>query len=134
MPKVTSIDHVAMVVADMESSLSFWQDSLGLDVQALRAAPAEDSRIAFLPVAGAQLELVLPTSKDSGLARFLARRGPGMHHICLEVDDLDAMLAQLKSRGVRLINEEPRRVEGGRKYAFVHPESTGGVLVELYQA
>ncbi|HSR21167.1 MAG TPA: VOC family protein, partial [Anaerolineales bacterium] len=71
---------------------------------------------------------------DSGLARYLSKRGPGMHHVCLAVDDLAGLLSQLKSSGIRLINEEPRVAEDGRRYAFVHPESTGGVLVELYQA
>ena len=79
------------------------------------------------------LELVLPTQDDSGVARYLARRGPGMHHVCLEVDDLTAMLEQLKSRGTRLIHEVPQQTEDGPRYAFIHPESTGGVLVELYE-
>jgi methylmalonyl-CoA/ethylmalonyl-CoA epimerase len=78
--------------------------------------------------------LVRPTTRDSGIAKYLAKRGPGMHHLCLEVDDIGAMLEQLKARGVRLINEEARTATDGRKYAFVHPESTGGVLVELYEA
>ncbi len=133
MPKVKSIDHVAMVVADMQKSLSFWRDGLGINVSELREVPAESSRIAFLPLRGSEVELVLPTAEDTGIAKFLAKRGPGMHHLCLEVDDLEGMLAQLKLRGFRLINETPRRAEGGLSYAFVHPDSTGGVLVELYQ-
>lgn len=133
MPKVKSISHVAFVVSDMDASLAFWRDGLGMDVGQLRDVPAENSRIAFLPLADAQVELVLPTSGDSGIARFMAKRGPGMHHICLEVDDLDGMLFRLKARGVRLINEQARRGADGVRYAFVHPESTGGVLVELYQ-
>ncbi len=133
MPRVKSINHVAMVVADMEKSLAFWRDALGMEVRQLRDVPAEGSRIAFLPLTGSEIELVLPTTEDSGIAKFLAKRGPGMHHICLEVDDLAGMLAQLKLRGFRLIHETPRLAEGGVKYAFVHPDSTGGVLVELYQ-
>ena len=133
MAKVISINHVAMVVGDMESSLSFWRDALGLALHELRDVPSENSRIAFLPLAGSEVELVLPTSDDSGVAKYLAKRGPGIHHICLEVDDLDAMVAQLKGRGIRLINEEARFTSAGVKYAFVHPESAGGVLVEIYQ-
>lgn len=133
MAKVISINHVAMVVGDMESSLSFWRDALGLALHELRDVPSENSRIAFLPLAGSEVELVLPTSDDSGVAKYLAKRGPGIHHICLEVDDLDAMVAQLKARGIRLINEEARFTSAGVKYAFVHPESAGGVLVEIYQ-
>ena len=133
MPKVVSINHVAMVVGDLDASLSFWRDALGMELGELRDVPAESSRIAFLPLAGSEVELVLQTTEDSGVAKFLAKRGPGMHHICLEVDDLEAMLAQLKARGIRLIHEEPRTASGGIRYAFVHPESAGGVLVELYQ-
>lgn len=133
MPKVKSIDHVAVAVADMKQSLSFWRDALGLDLRELRDVPAEDSQVAFLPLSGSEVELVLPVNSDSGIARFVARRGPGMHHICLQVDDIDGMLRQLMSKGIRLINEEPRLTTDGRKYAFVHPESAGGVLVELYQ-
>lgn len=133
MPKVKSINHVAVVVPDVESSLSFWRDALGMDLHELRDVPAENSRVAFLPLDGSEVELVMPTTEDSGIAKYLAKRGPGMHHICLEVDDIDGMLAQLKSKNIRLINETPRLGGNGRKYAFIHPESTGGVLVELYQ-
>jgi len=82
---------------------------------------------------GAEVELVQPTTDDSGIAKYLAKRGPGMHHLCLEVDDIEEMISQLKAKGVRLINEEPRTAADGKKYAFIHPESTSGVLVELYQ-
>lgn len=133
MPKVKAINHVAVVVDDMEKSLSFWRDALGIDLHGLRDVPAEKSQVAFLPVAGAEVELVMPTTDDSGIAKYLAKRGPGMHHICLEVDDISAMMSQLKTKNIRLINEEPKTANDGRKYAFIHPESTGGVLVELYQ-
>jgi len=133
MPKVKAVNHVAVVVDDMEKSLSFWRDALGISLHELRDVPAEKSQVAFLPLAGSEIELVKPTSDDSGIAKYLAKRGPGMHHICVEVDDMEGMLAQLKSKGIRLINEEPRLAADGKKYAFVHPESTGGVLVELYQ-
>lgn len=133
MPKVIRIHHVAVVVDGIQNALSFWRDALGIDLQELRDVPAEASKVAFLPLEGAEVELVEPTSDDSGIARYLAKRGPGMHHICLQVDDLAGMLDQLRSKGVRLINEEPRQAEDGRQYAFVHPESTAGVLVELYQ-
>jgi methylmalonyl-CoA/ethylmalonyl-CoA epimerase len=133
MPKVNSIDHVAVVVDNLETSLGFWRDALGIDLRGLNDVPDEASRVAFLPVGESDIELVLPTSVDSGVAKYLAKRGPGMHHICLEVDDLTGMLRQLSARGVRLINEEPRSSPDGKMYAFVHPESTGGVLVELYE-
>ena len=133
MPKVKQINHVAVVVDDMEKALSFWRDALGMEMHGLRDVPAEKSQVAFLPLPGSEVELVKPATDDSGIARYLAKHGPGMHHICLEVDDIEGMLSQLKSRGVRLINEEPRTAADGKKYAFVHPESTSGVLVELYQ-
>ena len=133
MPKVKQINHVAVVVEDMEKALAFWRDALGMELHELRDVPAENSQVAFLPLPGSEVELVMPTTDDSGIAKYLAKRGPGMHHVCLEVDDIDAMLAQLRSRAVRLINEEPRIAADGKRYAFIHPESTAGVLVELYQ-
>jgi methylmalonyl-CoA/ethylmalonyl-CoA epimerase len=133
MPIIKAVNHVAVVVEDMEKSLLFWRDALGIPLHELRDVPAEQSQVAFLPVAGAEVELVMPTSADSGIAKYLAKRGPGMHHICLEVDDIDAMMAQLKQKDIRLINEEPRTAADGKKHAFIHPQSTGGVLVELYQ-
>ena len=133
MPSVKSIHHVAVVVSDIEAALRFWRDALGMELRALRDVPAEKSQVAFLPTTGSEIELVLPTTTDSGIAKYLAKRGPGMHHVCLEVDDIASMLVQLKAGGIRLINDEPRLAGDGRKYAFVHPEATGGVLVELYQ-
>jgi methylmalonyl-CoA/ethylmalonyl-CoA epimerase len=133
MPKINQINHIAIVVEDIEDSLIFWRDALGLEMHELRDVPAEKSQVAFLPVAGSEIELVQPTSDDSGIAKYLAKRGQGLHHVCLEVDDIDGMLAQLTSKGVRLINEQPRTGPDGRRYAFVHPESASGVLVELYQ-
>lgn len=133
MPTIKAIHHVAVVVDDMEKSLAFWHAALGIELHELRDVPAEKSQVAFLPLPGAEVELVMPTTDDSGLAKYLDKRGPGMHHLCLEVDDIEAMLAQLKNKGIRLINEQPRTAVDGKKYAFIHPESTGGVLVELYQ-
>jgi methylmalonyl-CoA/ethylmalonyl-CoA epimerase len=133
MPKVKRINHVAVVVQDMEKALSFWRDALGMELQGLRDVAAEKSQVAFLPLPGSEVELVQPTTDDSGVAKYLAKRGPGMHHLCLEVDDIEGMMSQLKSKGIRLINEEPRTAADGKKYAFIHPESASGVLVELYQ-
>jgi methylmalonyl-CoA/ethylmalonyl-CoA epimerase len=133
MPQVKQINHVAVVVEDMEKALSFWRDALGMELHGLRDVPAEKSQVAFLPLSGSEVELVQPTKDDSGVAKYLAKRGPGMHHLCLEVDDIEGMMSQLKLKGVRLINEEPRTAADGTRYAFIHPESTSGVLVELYQ-
>ncbi len=133
MPKITKINHIAVAVSDIESSLIFWRDALGLELAELRDVPAESAQIAFLPVGGTEIELVRPTIDDSGLAKYIEKRGQGMHHLCLETDDIEGMMAQLKEKGVQLINESPRMGAEGKKYAFVHPKSTGGVLVELYQ-
>jgi methylmalonyl-CoA/ethylmalonyl-CoA epimerase len=133
MPNVQRINHVAVVVKDMEKALSFWRDALGMELLELREVPAEASQVAFLPLSGAEVELIRPTDESSGIAKYLAKRGPGMHHLCLEVDDIVGMLSRLESRGVRLINTEPRIAADGKRYAFIHPEATGGVLVELYQ-
>lgn len=133
MPKITKINHIAVAVSDIESSLSFWRDALGLELAELREVPAESAQIAFLPVGGTEVELVRPTTDDSGLAKYLVKNGAGMHHLCLETDDIEGMMAQLKGKGVQLINESPRTGADGKRYAFIHPKSTGGVLVELYQ-
>ncbi len=133
MPTIRKVNHLALVVSDMEAALSFWRDALGIPLAEVRDVPAEAAQVAFLPVADSEIELVLPTSEESGLAKYLAKRGPGMHHLCLEVDDLAGFLQQLKANGIRLINEEPRIGADGKKYAFIHPESTHGVLVELYE-
>lgn len=133
MAKVKRIDHIAILVDDLDGTLNFWQDALGLDLAGVQDVPAEMAKIAFMPTGGSEVELVQPTTSDSGLARYLEKRGPGMHHICLEVDDIVGMLAQLKAKGVQLINEEPRLGHGGRKYAFIHPKSAHGVMVELYE-
>ncbi len=133
MPKIRRMDHLAVVVADLDEALTFWRDALGLPVAEIAAVPQEHSAIAFLPLENGEIELVQPTDDESGVARYLAKRGPGMHHICLEVDDLDGMLARLKARGVELINPEPVTKPNGVRYAFVHPKSAFGVLVELYE-
>ncbi len=126
-------DHLAIVVADLDEALAFWRDALGLTVGEVAEVPQERAAIAFLPLENGEIELVQPTDQESGLARYLAKRGPGMHHICLEVDDLDAMLQRLQERGVQLINPEPVTKANGVRYAFIHPKSAFGVLVELYQ-
>jgi len=132
MAEVKKINHVAVVVEDIESALEFWRDALGIGLDHIEDVPSQNARVAFLPVGGSEVELVQPTSEDSGTARFLREKGGGMHHLCLQVDDILGMLGRLKARGVRLVNEEPLELEG-RKMAFIHPKSTGGVLVELYE-
>ena len=133
MASIKRIDHIAVLVEDINTTLSFWRDALGIDLSHTTDVPAEMAEIAFLPVGASEIELVKPTSSDSGLARYLEKRGPGMHHICLEVDDILGMIARLQEHGVQMINAEPRTSADGKKYAFVHPKSAGGVMVELYE-
>lgn len=133
MPTIKKINHIALLVEDLEGPLEFWRDALGIELSHVQDVPGELAQIAFLPVGGSEIELVRPTTADSGLAKYLEKRGPGMHHVCLEVDNIAAMLAQLKSKGVQLINEEPKEGADGRKYAFIHPKSAYGVMVELYE-
>lgn len=130
---IKRIDHIAIVVNEFEGALSFWRDALGLPLSHTEDVPDQQSAIAFLPVGGSEVELVRPTTEASGVARYLAKRGPGLHHVCFEVDNLEAMLAELKANGVRLIDETPRAASGGKRLAFIHPESANGVLVELYE-
>ncbi len=132
MAKITRINHVAIAVNDVDGALAFWRDGLGLAVDHIEDVPSQKSMVAFIPVGDSEVELVKPTTDDSGVAKFLAERGGGMHHLCFEVDSIDAMLLELKAKGVRLINETALELPG-RKLAFVHPKSTGGVLVELYE-
>jgi len=133
MSNTKNISHVAIVVDDIEAAMKFWGDGLGLEIEQIREVPEQESRVAFLPLGDSEIELVEPTTDNSGIARFMEKRGPGMHHVCFEVQDIRASLGHLNEIGVRLINESPRKSSDGNLYAFIHPESTNGVLVELYQ-
>jgi methylmalonyl-CoA/ethylmalonyl-CoA epimerase len=133
MNDIKGINHLAIVVEDIESALRFWRDTLGLPLEHIEEVESEGAKVAFLPLGDSRIELVEPTDPETGLARYLAKRGPGFHHLCLEVDDLSASLANLDSQGVELVNSEPAIGQDGRKYAFLHPKSANGVLIELYQ-
>ena len=130
--KPIKINHVAIVVRDIDASLDFWVKAFGLRLDHVEDVPSQASKVAFLPLGESEVELVQPTSMDSGMAAYLEKRGEGMHHLCIEVDDIDAALAHLKALDVRLINTEPE-VLPGRKMAFIHPKAANGVLIELYQ-
>lgn len=132
MSKINKINHIAIAVNNLEDAAVFWRDALGLTVDHIEEVPSQKSSVAFIPLGESEVELVQPTSNDTGLAKFLNEKGGGIHHLCFEVDDIDGMLSDLKAKGVRLINETPQ-VLPGRKMAFVHPKSTGGVLIELYE-
>lgn len=132
MAKIIKIHHLGIAVHDDMAARNFWEDGLGLKVDHLEDVVSQKSQVIFLPVGESEIELVKPLSDDSTIAKFIADRGPGIHHVCLQVDDITEMLDQLKEKGIRVINEVPMKEEG-RLMAFIHPKSTGGVLVELYE-
>ena len=131
MPVIKRIHHVAVLVEDIDQALLFWRDALGLETGPIEEVSEQEAIVVDLRTEGTALELVQPATEKSGLARFLRKRGPGMHHICLEVDDLDAILSQLKAKHIQLINPEPVMGSDGKRVAFIHPQSANGVLVEL---
>jgi methylmalonyl-CoA/ethylmalonyl-CoA epimerase len=133
MPEIKRIHHIAVLVDNIDASLKFWHDTLGIEISQVTDVPQESAQVAFLPIGETEIELIQPNTTDSGLSRFLEKHGPGMHHLCLEVDDLRGLLVRLQTKGVVLINEQPKVGEDGRLYTFIHPKSTNGVLVELYQ-
>lgn len=131
---IKRIDHIAIVVPDIELAQQFYEGALGMRVEHIEQVDDQQVIVAFLPAGESEIELVEPLNDTSGVAKYLSKRGPGIHHICVEVDDLDEMLATLKNKSVRLINETPIIGSGGKRIAFIHPESTFGVLVELYES
>jgi methylmalonyl-CoA epimerase len=129
---IKRIDHIAIVVENLDKALGVYRDALGMTVTAIKEMPEQDVKMAFLPSGDSEIELLEPLSAESGISKYLAKRGEGLHHICLEVDDIVATLAELKAKGAQLIDETPKRGAYG-KIAFIHPKGAHGVLVELVQ-
>ncbi len=127
------LDHVGIAVGDLQASLAFFRDVLGLHVEATEEVASQRVRAHFLSTGQSTLEILEPTAPDSPIAKFLEKRGPGMHHVALRVDDIDAALAHLKGRGIRLIDQQARPGAEGALVAFIHPSAADGVLVELKQ-
>jgi methylmalonyl-CoA/ethylmalonyl-CoA epimerase len=127
------IDHIGIATNDIEQMASIYRDALGLSVVETEEVASQKVRVAMLPVGESRIELLEATASDSPISKFLAKRGPGIHHLAFKVDDIRAALADLKSKGARLIDEEPRTGAGGCLVAFIHPSSTGGVLIELVE-
>ncbi len=130
---IRKIDHLGIAVKSLDESLALWGDLLGLQPAGAETVAEQGVRTAFLNVGETRLELLEPTGPDTPVGRFLDKRGPGFHHVCFLVDDIEAAITQLQSRGMRLVDEQPRDGARGSKVAFLHPGSTGGVLVELKQ-
>jgi methylmalonyl-CoA epimerase len=133
MPK--RIDHIAIIVRNIEQALLFYRDTLGITPSEVKEVPTEQVRIAFLPMGGpggSEIELIEPINADSSLAKFLEKRGEGLHHICLEVENIDTALAEMQAQGAPVLDEQPRIAAEGRAI-FLHPRGTNGVLLELLQ-
>ncbi|ADE56411.1 MULTISPECIES: methylmalonyl-CoA epimerase [Aminobacterium] len=129
--KVTRIDHIGIAVKSIEESLKVWEVALGIACTGVEEVEEQKVKTAFLPVKDTEIELLEATGDDSPIAKFIEKKGEGLHHISLRVENLEKALSELKEKGVRLIDETPRYGAGGAKIAFVHPKSTGGVLLEL---
>lgn len=129
---VSKLHHVGVAVANLEEAVGRYR-ALGLVVERVEEVPSEGVRVAFLPVGETHLELLQPTDPNSPVARFLAKHGPGLHHLCLQVDDLAASLQRAQAAGLELVGEGPRTGASGAQVCFFHPRSTGGVLLELWQ-
>lgn len=127
------LDHIGIAVKDLSESLAFYRDVLGLELDVPEDVPSQRVRAHFIRVGEGALELLEPTAADSPIAKYVEKRGPGLHHVALRVDDIRAALAHLKARGVRLIDEEPRPGAHHSLVAFIHPSAAHGVLVELKQ-
>jgi methylmalonyl-CoA/ethylmalonyl-CoA epimerase len=126
------VDHIGIVVRDIEAALKVYQAALDLPLRGIQDLADQQVRVAFLPVGESSIELVQPTSDDSGVAKYLAKRGEGIHHICIHVEEIEAALARLEAHDVQLIDREPRQGAHGR-IAFVHPKGAHGVLIELIE-
>ncbi|MBW3581938.1 MAG: methylmalonyl-CoA epimerase [Euryarchaeota archaeon] len=131
--RVQKIDHLGVAVHSIEEALPMYAGILGLECVAIETVEDQKVKTAFLPVGGTNIELLEPTAPDSPVAKFLDKRGPGVHHVAYRVDDVARELERLKGEGVRLVDETPRRGAGGALIAFLHPKATGGILVELCQ-
>lgn len=127
------IDHIGIATRGIQDAMTFYRDALGLDVVETEEVAEQMVRVAMLSLGESRIELLEATSEASPISRFLEKRGPGIHHIAVRVDDIRVALARLREKGARLIDEEPRNGAGGCLVAFVHPSSTGGVLLELVQ-
>jgi len=130
---IKRIDHIGIAVKSIEETLRFYEEALGLKVTTTEAEPDQRVVVAFLPAGESEVELVEPIDENGPVARFIQKRGEGIHHLCFEVTDIEATLARLEEKGVQLIDREPYIGTGGKKIAFIHPRATHGVLIELYE-
>jgi len=130
---VTKIDHIGVAVKNLEESLKFYQETLGLELHGIEIVEEQKVKVAFLPIGDTEIELLESTDADGPIAKYIASKSEGVQHIAYRVDDIEKAIADMLSKGVRMIDEKPRYGAGGAKIAFCHPKSTNGVLVELCQ-
>jgi methylmalonyl-CoA epimerase len=130
---IKKIDHIGIAVKDISSVLGFYAEALGLENLGYEVVEEQGVRVAFLPVGETRLELLEPLNDESPIAKFIAKRGEGIHHICLDVDSVSETLTDMKERGIQLIDKEPRLGAHHKQVAFVHPKASSGVLLELSQ-
>jgi len=128
---VSKIDHIGIAVSNLDEAVKLYKDVLGLELHGTEVVPEQKVKVAFLPVGDTEVELLESTSDDGPIAKFIEAKGQGIQHIAFRVDDIEAALEEMKAKGMRLIDEKPRYGAGGAKIAFLHPKSTGGVLIEL---
>ncbi len=128
------LDHLGIAVRSLNAALKFYQETLGIPLQGFENIPQEKVRVAMLPLGDTRVELLEATSGDSVVARFLEKRGEGLHHIAVAVEHLEERVRKLLAAGVRLVTPQVQQGAGGHRYVFIHPSSTGGVLVELVEA
>ncbi|GBG56477.1 hypothetical protein SPFL3102_00279 [Sporomusaceae bacterium FL31] len=129
--KVTKVDHIGIAVKDLEQAKKFYTEVLGMEVQGEEVVEQQKVKVCFIPSGDSEVELLESTSPDGPIAKFIEKNGEGIQHIALRVDNIENALADLKAKGVRLIDETPRYGAGGASIAFVHPKATGGILLEL---
>ena len=129
--KIIKVDHIGIAVNSIDNGKSFWSGILGLPFEGDETVAEQKVRTAFFPVGESEVELLESTSPDGPISKYIEKRGEGIQHVAFRVDDIDSALAELKQKGIRLIDEKPRKGAGGAKIAFLHPKSTNGVLVEL---
>jgi methylmalonyl-CoA/ethylmalonyl-CoA epimerase len=127
------IDHIGIATGGIAEVANFYREALGLKIEDIEEVVEQKVRVAMLPIGESRIELLEPTTSDSPISKFLAKRGPGIHHVAIQVENIRESLRKMKEEGARLIDEEPRTGAGGCLVAFVHPSSTGGVLVELVE-
>ena len=134
MPRIIRINHIGLATASMEEALRVFSDGLGLDLDDTEDVPGDHVRVSFFPVGESRFEFLEPLGAEGPVQKFIEKRGPGIHHICLEVEDLAGMLDRLREHNVELIDQEPRPGAHGTTVAFVHPKAANGVLVELVES